>query len=212
VTNFSRTALQLPIDPPFLILKPGVSEEEFFQLANEDISCELIGGTLMIHSPASREHESIFRFLLRLLADYLAQKEGGEVLGSRFVMRLGPQMIPEPDLLVILPASVDRLRDTHLEGPADIVFEILSPSTRKHDLEQKLPLYLDKGVREVWIIDPEDHSLSIHSQNKPVEKAEGEMLIKSRILSAFGLSPEWLWGADPPSPSECLLQLLKDFH
>ncbi|MHA1652326.1 MAG: Uma2 family endonuclease [Candidatus Helarchaeota archaeon] len=75
------------LEPPFLLMKPGVSEEEFFKFATEDISCELIDGMLMIHSPASIQHERIFQFLLILLNRFLQKTKGGEVLGSRVVMR-----------------------------------------------------------------------------------------------------------------------------
>ncbi|MHC1591524.1 MAG: hypothetical protein ACXQS8_05520, partial [Candidatus Helarchaeales archaeon] len=67
------------IEPPFLIVKPEVSEKEFFDFATEDISCELIDGQLIIHSPASLQHERIFRFLLFLLDRFLKMTNQGEV-------------------------------------------------------------------------------------------------------------------------------------
>ena len=97
-----------------------------------------------------------------------------------------------------------------MEGPADIVFEILSLSTRTYDLEQKLPLYLEKGVQEVWIIDPEDQSISRYAKENVVEQAKGEQFVWSNVLSPFGLTPTWLWGTSPSAPSECLSYLLKE--
>ncbi len=54
------------IEKEYLILQPDVSEEEFWEYANEDTNCELINGVLIIHPPASEVHESIFKYLLTL--------------------------------------------------------------------------------------------------------------------------------------------------
>ncbi len=51
------------IEPPLLIRKFGVSEEEYDQLTDEDTKADLFDGTLIIHSPASIRHESIFMFM-----------------------------------------------------------------------------------------------------------------------------------------------------
>ncbi len=77
------------IYPPFTILKHDVSEEEFFEFSTEDISCELIDGVLIIHSPASLQHENIFQLLLTLLRLFLDKTNYGKVIGSRFPMRFG---------------------------------------------------------------------------------------------------------------------------
>jgi hypothetical protein len=66
MANIEVRISEKTLKPPFLLMKPGVSEEEFFEFATEDISCELIDGMLMIHSPASIQHERIFKFLLVL--------------------------------------------------------------------------------------------------------------------------------------------------
>ena len=41
------------VEPPFIIFKPQVTEKEYYEFATEDISCELIDGMLIIHSPAT---------------------------------------------------------------------------------------------------------------------------------------------------------------
>jgi Uma2 family endonuclease len=54
------------------------------------------------------------------------------------------------------------LDDRGCNGAPDMVVEILSPSTMKHDLLYKLNKYLQAGVREYWIIDPEEKTLHIN--------------------------------------------------
>ncbi len=57
------------LEPPYVVIKPGVREEEFYALAGEDTDWEYLDGRLVM-SPASMRHEELFRFLLNLLVPY----------------------------------------------------------------------------------------------------------------------------------------------
>ena len=48
------------LEPPFCIIKPGMSEEEFYRLAGEDSDWEYLDGRIVMHSPASDRHEDLF--------------------------------------------------------------------------------------------------------------------------------------------------------
>ena len=196
------------LEPPFLLMKPDVSEEKFFKFATENISCELIDGVLIIHSPASIQHERIFQFLLILLNRFLKRTKGGEVLGSRVVMRLASDLIPEPDLIVLLPKNLSKIQDTFIEGPADLMVEILSPSTRRTDLTIKIPRCLEKGVKEIWAIDPEVKGVTIfHPRKEPIVYNKGD-IVKSTILKNFWIKNDWLWSTDTIDPIDCLNEIL----
>jgi len=69
--NIEVKILEKTLKPPFLLIKPEVTEKEFFEFANEDVPCELIDGMLMIPSPVSIAHERIFKLLLILFDHYL---------------------------------------------------------------------------------------------------------------------------------------------
>jgi hypothetical protein len=61
----------------YVFLKPDVSEEEFWELANEDSNFELVDGVLMIHFPASKENEEIFLNLSKILGFFLEETNQG---------------------------------------------------------------------------------------------------------------------------------------
>jgi len=65
-----------------------------------------------------------------------------------------------PDICVVCDRS--KLTKTRIVGAPDLVIEILSPSTRKKDVEEKYPLYEECGVREYWMVDPQSGHVEIH--------------------------------------------------
>jgi Uma2 family endonuclease len=97
-----------------------------------------------------------------------------------------------------------------LEGPAEIVIEILSKSTREIDLEKKLPAYLSFGIKEIWIIDPEEKKLSIHTQTKTQDWdiSQGNANARSNVLSKFYLQINWLWERDKYKPGQLVRHML----
>ena len=63
--------MQLSLEPPYLIIKSGVGETEFYRLASEDSDWEHLDGRFVMHFPASERHEDFFSFLLTLFRSYL---------------------------------------------------------------------------------------------------------------------------------------------
>src|SRR6185503_5065088 len=116
--------MHLDIEPPYLVIKPEMSEDDFYRLADEDSNWEYLDGRIVMHSPASNRHEDVFRFLLTLLSAYLDERGGGLVRGSRYPMRLDRNWSPEPDLLVVRTGRGHLLKRKHLRGAADFVIEI----------------------------------------------------------------------------------------
>jgi Uma2 family endonuclease len=66
----------------------------------------------------------------------------------------------QPDISVVCDRS--KLDDHGCVGAPDLVIEILSSSTSRYDRVLKFNAYLRAGVREYWIVDPEDKSVSAH--------------------------------------------------
>ncbi|MEX2684237.1 MAG: Uma2 family endonuclease [Candidatus Sigynarchaeota archaeon] len=186
------------IEGEYVVLKPDVSEEEFWAISDEDSNFELIDGVLIIHSPASEEHEDIFRYLQTILTLFLEKTKQGKIYGSRFVMRLSKKWNPEPDLIIIQPENYKNIKYNYFEGPADIAIEILSKATKEIDLQKKIPKYLEVGVKEVWVMDPEDKKISIRSPNQVIEYTDpnSDRKIESGILKGLPIEIRWIWNRE----------------
>lgn len=61
----------------------------------------------------------------------------------------------QPDLVVVLIGRESIITHAKINGPPDLVVEILSPSTAKNDMAVKKNLYQREGVTEYWIVDPD---------------------------------------------------------
>lgn len=132
---------------------------------DENERVELLQGSLVMMAPPSRAHQKICGELHRQIANYLEGKKC-EIYPAPFGVRLfeesgsspdGVDTIVEPDLTVICDLS--KLDDGGCKGAPDLVVEVLSPSTRRHDQLVKFNLYQQAGVAEYWIVDPEAKSI-----------------------------------------------------
>jgi len=128
---------------------------------------ELIDGIPVMMAPPSRVHQKIVMELSAQLHAYLKGKKC-EVYPAPFAVRLFEQdgdrpedvdIMVEPDISVICDPK--KLDATGCKGAPDLVIEILSPSTQRHDRFTKFNLYQQAGVREYWIVDPLSKSVQV---------------------------------------------------
>jgi Uma2 family endonuclease len=194
------------IFPPYLLRKPGVSEEEYFEITDEDSLCELFYGELIMHSPVSRRHEELFRFLFTLLTIYNEKKKLGTVLGSRFAMRLRGDLIFEPDIIFVEKKRERNIKDTYLEGPCNLVIEILSKTTRNYDLNEKRRVYRNHAIPEIWFVDPDKKMLIIDVITGSFYKTKNirKGVFSSTVLKGFSIRASWLWEEPLPMITDCI--------
>ncbi len=128
---------------------------------------EIIYGEAYMMSPPSRMHQEISGELFGQLFSFLRDKTC-KVYYAPFAVRPfakkedAPEdedTMLEPDLTVVF--DPEKLDDYGCKGAPDLVIEILSPSTRRHDLSVKYRIYQRSGVREYWIVDPEGKTVQV---------------------------------------------------
>ena len=133
----------------------------------ENERIELIDGEAVMMSPPSTVHQKISGELFRQLANFLEGKKC-EVFSAPFGVRLfekdgdSPENVDtmvEPDISVI--CDRDKLDRHGCKGAPDLIVEILSPSTQRRDRLIKLELYQRAGVREYWLVSPEEQTVQV---------------------------------------------------
>ena len=133
----------------------------------EDERIEIINGEAIMMAPPTRIHQEISGELFRQLANFLEGKKC-KVYAAPFAVRLFEKegdtpddvdTMVEPDISVV--CDHDKLDEHGCKGAPDLVVEILSPSTQRHDRLVKLDLNQRAGVREYWIVSPEERTVQV---------------------------------------------------
>ncbi|MBI4788678.1 MAG: Uma2 family endonuclease [Chloroflexi bacterium] len=117
----------------------------------------------------------------------------------------------EPDILFIANEHRDRLKTTFLDGPADVVVEIISPESIGRDRGEKFVEYETGGVAEYWLIDPEREQAEFYhlgTDQRYHSMAMGNHgIFRSQGIAGFWLRLEWLWQDPLPKLVDVLREL-----
>lgn len=128
---------------------------------------EIINGEPVMMAPPTTAHQLISFEIGRQLGNYLEGKMC-RAIPAPFAVRLfekdgdRPEDVDtmvEPDISIV--CDVSKLDKHGCKGAPDMVVEILSPSTQRHDQLVKLGLYQRAGVREYWIVDPMNKTVRV---------------------------------------------------
>jgi Uma2 family endonuclease len=132
---------------------------------DESVRAEIIDGVLYMMAPPVTVHQDIHRELFGRLFAFL-QGKPCKVYSAPFGVRLFPKddlsddTVVEPDIVVVCDKS--KIDKQGCNGAPDLIIEILSPSNIRHDRIIKFQKYLAAGVREYWVIDPDNKGVEVH--------------------------------------------------
>ncbi len=124
---------------------------------------ELIDGRLYFMAPPNRIHQRLVSKLNHILVRHIEEKSGScEVYPAPFAVFLNAdeKTYVEPDISVI--CEKDKLTDKGCNGAPDFIIEIVSPSSQHMDCYVKLFKYRTAGVREYWIVNLQQNSVTVY--------------------------------------------------
>jgi len=146
---------------------------------------EIIDGELVVTPSPAPMHQIVSRDLFRLLDQHVRTSDLGEVLYAPVDIRLTPDNVLIPDIIYIARDRLHIIGPKTIDAPPDLVVEILSPGTRRRDLDIKQALYARFGVQEYWIVDSDAETVTVlglaGDHYEPVVPGEGGA-IASRVL------------------------------
>ncbi len=158
----------------------------------EDKRYELIDGDLFMTPAPGELHQRVSILLGSKLFQFTLENSLGRVYVAPFDVVLSDMDVVQPDLLFVSNERIRIITPENVQGAPDLVVEILSPSTATRDTTFKRVLYARHGVREYWIVDTQEETITVLlSGDRGLEAAEvygaGETLT-SATLHGFKLN------------------------
>lgn len=179
--------------PEAPVFPPLVSYEEFLRLP-PDVHSEWVEGKVVFMPSVTQAHDALTTYLVRLIGAFLEERPLGRLFKEPFQLFVGRGRAP--DVMVLLAEHMGRLQTLYIDGAADLVIEVVSPSRPAMDYVEKFREYEAAGVPEYWILDPERQvadffRLGPDGRYQPVETDDGTF--RSKVLLGFWIRVAWLW-------------------
>lgn len=173
-----QTAVKIP--------EPLKLTYEDYLLLPEDRRYEIIDGEPFMTPSPKTFHQRIILRLAELINDFVKKGNLGEVFIAPYDVVLSKHDIVQPDIIFVSKERSNIITELNIQGSPDMVIEILSPSTKERDLVLKRKLYAAFGIKEYWIVDPENEKITLLTLGKEgyvAQKATG--IIKSLLLKGL---------------------------
>ena len=109
----------------------------------------------------SWSHQEVVLEIASYLRTFVRTTGLGGVFTAPIDVELSPKDVFQPDVVVLLKESREKLRERHIVGAPDLVVEVASPGTAPYDRLTKYDAYARAGVPEYWIVRPDAHTVEV---------------------------------------------------
>lgn len=134
------------------------------------------------------------------MANFVFQRNLGLVLFAPIDVYFGETDVYQPDIIFVGRERMGIIEPHRVNGAPDLVVEILSPATAYYDLRKKFKVYDRCGVKEYWVVDPEERSVQIFALEKGKftldQEVEGRGEVSSRVLEGFTVTLESIFSTE----------------
>jgi Uma2 family endonuclease len=188
------------------VVHPRVEPWEFESLqesAGWSMDIELIAGEAVLVPPiggaTSSAQGELYAALHRWQED---TADEGLCLQDVFVA-LPDGSRPAPDIAYWGAKRRPPVARGAMRSIPDLIVEVLSPSTRVNDLGVKREMYMSSGVRELWLVDPDAHTVTRTRPDRSPDEVLGETeILRSELLDGFALDVARIFQLSQTPPSD----------
>jgi Uma2 family endonuclease len=158
---------------------------------------EVVKGVLYMTLAPMPGHQSVCVEIMAYLRQYIQTAGLGRVFAAPTDVELSPDTIVQPDVFVLLNDGLSQIGRTRIMGAPDLVVEILSPGTMRHDLHEKFDAYQLAQVPEYWIVNPGECTVEVLALENGAYYSlgvfQGEAVLPSRVVPAWSVAVERLF-------------------
>jgi Uma2 family endonuclease len=152
---------------------------------------ELVKGELIVMSPTGFEHGIVSARIAQILNDFVRARGLGYICGAEtgFILQRNPDTVRAPDVAFVCKEKVSSLPTSFAEFAPDLAVEIISPTDRSGEMEQKIADYLAAGTRLVWVVYPATKTVYVYRPGRAVQRlSASETLSGEDVLPGFSIT------------------------
>ena len=159
-----------------------MTAEDLLNMPDDGTRHELIKGELLTMPVPKRPHGRVCAKLIIILGTYVEAHDLGEICAeSGFKLESDPDTVIAPDLSF---TAKERITDPagFVEGPPDLAVEVKSPGDRRGKVERKATMWLDFGIRSLWLVNPAKRTVEVfHANGVRTLFHEGDELVDDTV-------------------------------
>jgi Uma2 family endonuclease len=171
-------------------VKKLITAEEFFQMPEpaDGSQQELVRGVIVTMPPPGGRHGGCCMNVGYHLCHFVKTNHLGTVTSNDagFISERDPDTVRGPDVAFWSRERLPELPEGYITLPPDLAVEVVSPGDHYSRIQKKLRHYLERGVRLVWIVDPEDRSVTVYrSEKQAMILGEKDTLTGEDVVPGF---------------------------
>lgn len=167
-----------------------ITAEEFFRMPEpaDGSRQELVRGVIITMPPPGGRHGVCCLKIGRRIGQYVDEHNFGTAASNDtgFITERDPDTVRGPDISFWSREKLPEVPAGYIEIAPDLVVEVVSPGDHYARIQKKVKQYLEKGVRLIWVADPEDRSVTIYRNGETMRiLSENETLTGEDVLPGF---------------------------
>jgi Uma2 family endonuclease len=150
---------------------------------------EIVNGVLYMTPAPNIAHQDAAFEIASYIRTHVKVSSLGRVFMAPVDVELAPGTVVQPDVLVVLNANRDKIKENRIIGAPDLVVEVVSPGTAIYDRHEKYDAYAHTGVQEYWIADPGTRTVEVlaleSGKYHSLGVFRGQAILPSQVLPEF---------------------------
>ena len=169
-----------------------MTAEQLMDLSDLEARHELVDGELKTLPFTDGQHGQVAGNVSVLLGRHLTERHLGQcyAAGTGIIVRRDPDTVLSPDFSFVPGRSSGRRPDWFVEAVPDLVVEVVADRDRAAELTERTLIWLDHGVRLVWVIHPNSRLVTVHRPGVDViglVRGEQSVLNGGDVLPGFSV-------------------------
>lgn len=159
---------------PIVVEKKKYTYEDYLKIPDDKGRYELVNGELLMTPSPIPNHQRISGKLEFVVRKFVTENNLGEVFYAPCDVYLDDENVVQPDILFVSKDRLNIIGDKNIQSAPNLVIEIISENSVYRDMVQKKRLYARFGVKEYWIVIPEEKEVEVY-----ILKGEAYQLYKT---------------------------------